>query len=172
MQQYVFNSSASNKSFQLKDAVKKILNNEYPVVVCIGSDLALGDSLGPLTGTKIKSAINGKCYVYGTLNSTVTAKESNVLCNNIKKLHPKSKILVIDAAVGKKEDVGLIKVQNYGIKPGLGVGKDLCEIGDVSIIAIIGEKEEMAKNLTNGVRLSFVNGISEKIASAITDLVC
>ncbi len=170
MQQFVFNSNSTFNGFGIKDALKKLLDNDFPVVVCIGSDLALGDSLGPLIGTKISSVLKGKCYVYGTLNSTVTAKECNTVCNNVKSLHPKSKIIAIDAAVGNVEDVGVIKVQNIGIKPGFGVGKDLKEIGDVSIIAIMGDKKDGLKNITSGIRLSQVNSISDKIASAIIDL--
>ena len=42
-------------------ALKKILKNsgEPPVVLCIGSDLSVGDSLGPVTGTKLKERLAG-----------------------------------------------------------------------------------------------------------------
>ena len=42
-----------------------------PVIVCIGSDLAIGDSLGPVTGSLLKHKTQGlNAYVYGT-NSNV-----------------------------------------------------------------------------------------------------
>ena len=39
-----------------------------PVILCIGSDLAVGDSLGPVTGTMLQKkdgSFSG--YIYGTL---------------------------------------------------------------------------------------------------------
>ena len=45
-----------------------------PVILCVGSDLSVGDSLGPVTGTKLKQALAGlNCYVYGTLAKPITA---------------------------------------------------------------------------------------------------
>ena len=39
-----------------------------PVVLCIGSDLAIGDSLGPITGTMLGQKVSGGgIFVYGTL---------------------------------------------------------------------------------------------------------
>ena len=47
-----------------------------PVVVCVGSDLAIGDSLGPITGSMLKHKTQGlNTYVYGTLSAPITAKE-------------------------------------------------------------------------------------------------
>ena len=59
-------------------ALKKMLaaNNANPVILCIGSDLSVGDSLGPVTGTKLKEKLkNLNCYVYGTLAKPITAHE-------------------------------------------------------------------------------------------------
>ena len=47
-----------------------------PIILCIGSDLVLGDSLGPLIGTLLLKR-NVEAYVYGTLGSPITAKEVN-----------------------------------------------------------------------------------------------
>ena len=47
-----------------------------PVVVCVGSDLAIGDSLGPIVGSMLKYKTQGlQLYIYGTLAAPVTAKE-------------------------------------------------------------------------------------------------
>ena len=51
-----------------------------PVIVCIGSDLAIGDSLGPITGSMLKYKTQGLgVFVYGTLATPVTAKEIKYL---------------------------------------------------------------------------------------------
>ena len=58
-------------------SLKKLLPTfRMPVILCIGSDLSVGDSLGPVTGTKIKEKLRGlDCYVYGTLSKPITAHE-------------------------------------------------------------------------------------------------
>lgn len=80
-----------------------------PVFVCIGSDLVLGDSLGPLIGTLLRKK-NLSSYVYGTLNFPITAKEVEYARVYLKQMHPESIIMAIDAAIGPNDDVGLIKI--------------------------------------------------------------
>ena len=60
-----------------------------PVVVCVGSDLAIGDSLGPVTGSLLKYKTQGvNCFLYGTLAAPVTAKEIKYLRSFLKKNAP------------------------------------------------------------------------------------
>ena len=84
-------------------SLKKILatSENPPVVLCIGSDLSVGDSLGPVTGTKIKEKLNGlNCYIYGTLAKPITAHEVKYMNDFLRATHPQSQIIAIDAAVG------------------------------------------------------------------------
>ncbi|MBR5439265.1 MAG: spore protease YyaC [Clostridia bacterium] len=168
MTKFVFNSANYLEFYPLSSCLKQLINNNfYPVFVCFGSDLSIGDSLGPKIGQILLNNLEGKCYVYGTLKSTITAKEANTVSDLIRKLHPKSTIIAIDAAVGNKYDVGLVKLFNDGLKPGLGVNKDLNKIGDVSIIAIIGEKNEFNKNLFTKASVSFIENLSKLISKSI-----
>ena len=169
MIKYVFNSTNYLEFYPLSCCLKRLFNGNFPVFVCFGSDLSVGDSLGPKIGYNLLNNLNGKCFIYGTLNATVTAKEADVVYSNIKRLHPKSQIIAIDAAVGNKSDIGLIKVFDDGIKPGLGVNKDLNKFGDVSIIAIIGEKEEFNKNILDGVSVSFIENLTNVISKGIIE---
>lgn len=140
--------------------------NKRPIFICIGSDLVLGDSLGPLVGTFLKNK-NVQSYVYGTLNYPITAKEVEYARTYLKQMHPNSITVAIDAAVGNNQDVGLIKVQNKGLKPGLGVEKNLGIVGDVSIIGVVAGKSQQNYNLFNLTRLNLIYSMSEKIASGI-----
>ena len=125
----------------LTDALNQVNPiNKTPVVICVGTDLVVGDSLGPLIGTMIKKS-GVDAFVYGTLNNLVTAKDIPRLNERIRKTHPKSPILVVDAAVGEDSDVGMIRVIDNGIKPGLGVNKDLEKIGDYSVIGVVAKKD-------------------------------
>ena len=140
--------------------------NKKPILICIGSDLVLGDSLGPLVGTFLKSK-NVQSYIYGTLNFPITAKEIEYARTYLKQMHPESITIAIDAAVGNDEDVGLIRVVNKGLKPGLGVEKNLGVVGDISIAGIVAAKSNKNYNLFNLTRLNLVYKMAREIADGI-----
>lgn len=158
-----FNKNAENSIFC---NLEEILKYRTPIFVCIGSDLVLGDSLGPLVGTLLKKK-NKNALIYGTLNYPITAKEITYAKDYIKTAHPNSIIISIDAAIGLEDDIGVIKIKDSGIKPGLGVDKDLEEIGDISIIGIVASKSKNHNNLYNLTRLNLVYKLAETIANGI-----
>lgn len=145
--------------------------NTLPVIVCIGSDLAVGDSLGPIAGTLIKHKTQGlHTYIYGTLSSPVTAKEISYVRKFLKETHKNAPVLAIDAAVGESGDVGLIKLTDSPLKPGAGANKKLGAIGDISILGIVAEKSLLSYGIFNTTRLALVYAMAEKISEAVGDL--
>ena len=144
--------------------LEKCLNKAVSSIVLlfIGSDCNVGDSLAPICGELIK-VNNKKVFLYGSLNIPITAKEAPFMAEFVKKAHPGSLVVAIDAALGKSDDVGLIKVHNGGIKPGLGVNKDLPMVGDVSIIGVLAEKTAENGGF-KGVRLNTVYEMAKIIA--------
>ena len=78
--------------------------------------------------------------------------------------------MAIDAALGKKEDIGYLKLTDSAIKPGLGVDKELSEVGTSSIIGIVEEKVYGKKYLSS-VRLSIVYDEAQVIVDAINEYV-
>jgi putative sporulation protein YyaC len=164
----VFNEFTKDGIFQ---ALNQLNNkNKKPIIICIGSDLVLGDSLGPLVGTILKKK-NSDLYVYGTLNNPVTAKDVDVVRKNVKIMHPNTICIAIDASIGDVDDVGIIKVINKGLKPGLGVNKNLGVIGDVSIIGVVASKSLQNYNLYNLTRLNLVYKMAEQIADGIINFI-
>ncbi len=143
-----------------------------PVVLCIGSDLAIGDSLGPLTGTMLRRQEGFRGFVYGTLRSPVTAKEIGYVESFLRKTHPRSKIIAVDAAVGEEADVGLIKVIGGPLRPGSGANKKLGKVGDASILGIVARKSAFSYSLLNLTRLNMVYAMAETISSAIGAYAC
>lgn len=140
--------------------------NKKPIIICIGSDLVLGDSLGPLVGTMLVRR-TAPAYIYGTLGSPITAKEVACAKTQLKLFHPESFAIAVDAAVGNADDIGLIKVTNRGLKPGLGVDKNLGVLGDCSIIGVVAEKSAQNYNLFNLTRLNLIYKMAEKIADGV-----
>ena len=137
-----------------------------PIILCIGSDLAIGDSLGPVVGTMLKK----KGYhgaVYGTLKNPVTAKEVKYVNNFLARTHPGAPVIAIDAAVGEETDIGLIKVTDVPLKPGSGANKRLGKVGDVSILGIVANRTAFSYAVLNLTRLNMVYGMAEAVSDAI-----
>lgn len=142
-----------------------------PVIVCVGSDLAIGDSLGPITGSMLRYKTQGlNVFVYGTLAAPVTAKEIKYIRTLLKETHGNSQILAVDAAVGEEGDIGLIKINDSPLQPGAGANKQLGNIGDISILGIVAEKSVANYGLLNTTRLNLVYTMSEIISDGIAAL--
>lgn len=168
---YAFHCYNSMAGTGLMMALSKLLGplQAPPVVLCIGSDLTIGDSLGPLTGTLLRRrGLPG--YVYGSLKAPVTAKEVKYLGEFLKKTHPKSKIIAIDAAVGDESEIGLIKVSDVALRPGSGANKRLGKVGDVSVLGIVTKKTDFSYAMLNLTRLNTVYSMADTITRAVEAL--
>ena len=166
MKIYCVNYNTSQSEIKLSLALSDILGKKLPIIVCIGTDAVQGDALGPMVGSFLNSSLKGKTYIFGTLNKPITAKEVGCVAEFIKSVYPNTPVLAIDAALGKKEEIGIVKVMDTPVKPGLGVDKNLSAIGTCSIIGVVEEKYN-GKNLLNSVRLSLVYNQAKLIASGI-----
>ncbi len=138
-----------------------------PVVLCIGSDLAIGDSLGPLVGTMLKQSGDFHGYVYGTLKNPITAKEVKYVNDFLRKTHPNAPVIAVDAAIGEETDVGLIKVTSDSLRPGSGANKKLGKVGDASILGIVAGKSAFSYEMLNLTRLNMVYSMAEAVSEAI-----
>ena len=142
-----------------------------PVVVCVGSDLAIGDSLGPLVGSMLRFKTQGLgAYIYGSLSSPVTAKEVRYIGRFLKRTHADRQIIAVDAAVGEESDVGLIKVNDLPLKPGSGASKDLGKFGDITVMGVVAEKSIGNYALLHSTRLRLVYKMAEQISDALASL--
>ena len=147
------------------------IENAPPVIVCIGSDLAIGDSLGPITGSMLKFKTQGvRTFIYGTLASPVTAKEIRYMRTFLKETHKNSPIIAVDAAVGNEGDIGLIKLNDSPLHPGAGANKRLGALGDISIMGIVAEKSVSNYALLNTTRLNLVYSMAEIISNGVASL--
>lgn len=142
-----------------------------PVIVCIGSDLAIGDSLGPIVGSMLKFKTQGLgVFIYGTLSAPITAKEIGYMRTFLRETHKNNPVIAIDAAVGDAGDIGLIKLNDAPIMPGAGANKQLGSIGDISVMGIVAEKSVGNYGLFNTTRLNLVYSMAEIISDGIASL--
>ena len=140
---------------------------EDTIIVCIGTDRCVGDSLGPMIGTLLEKDESFNHNVYGTLKKPIHALNISDEVETIKAKHPNQPILAIDAAVGCPENIGQIKLKKGSIRPGAGVGKELVKVGDYALYGVVDVSNERRILLPNNVRLSFVMDMAEVISSAI-----
>jgi putative sporulation protein YyaC len=154
----------------LKTALTHIFNGKVPIIVCIGTDAVAGDSLGPIVGSMLKEKILGKTFIFGSLDSTVTAKDVTAVSRFLNSVYVDYPILAIDAALGKKEEIGNVKLSDQPVKPGLGVNKDLSLLGTASLIGVV-EQKLGGQNLLSSVRVSLVYKMAEIISSAVSEYV-
>lgn len=148
-------------SYFLKDYI-----NSNTIIVCIGTDRCIGDCLGPLVGTMLKEKYF-PLPVYGTVSSPIHALNLEQRLTEIKILHPKSNILGIDACLGEKDSIGEIHCRDYPIHPGKGVGKNLPDVGDSSIIGIVDSSDSDEIFTNRNIRLSFVLDIAKTIVHSL-----
>jgi len=139
------------------------------VVLCIGSDRLTGDSLGPLVGHHLTVSHGADTFVYGTLERPVTAKNLTDTIAFLKTRHSRSLVLVVDAALGQSEDIGVIRITRGGLNPGAGVDKVLPRVGDISITAVVASLDGDKRLSLAGTRLSLVYNLSLTISLAIAE---
>ncbi len=168
----LLNFDLQKKQRKKKGAGMRLTQKEQPpVVLCVGSDLAIGDSLGPIVGSMLKYKTQGlNLFIYGTLAAPVTAKEIKYVRRFLEETHGGNQVVVVDAAVGEKSDIGLIRLTDKPLAPGIGAGKRLGEVGDISIMGIVAEKSLANYGLFNTTRLNLVYSMAEIISSALASL--
>lgn len=142
-----------------------------PVILCIGTDRLIGDSLGPLVGTLLERS--GRCGfpVYGTLSDPVHALNIEEIHVKIKKKHPDSLVIAVDASLGAPCRVGCVSLRPGSLHPGAGVNKRLTAAGDISITGITGAETAHPYLALQTARLSTVMEMAEDICGCLLECV-
>lgn len=107
-----------------------------PIILCIGTDRATGDCLGPLVGEQLQNRA-GSFHVFGSLSSPIHALNIRDAISHIQKKYDHPFIIAVDASLGMRSHVGLVTLSDGPISPGKGVQKKLPAIGDISITGIV-----------------------------------
>ncbi len=136
--------------------------NKEIVVVCIGSDRATGDALGPIVGHFLATQ-QKNFHLYGTLENPVHAKNLEAALSLIHTSHPNSIIIAVDASLGIAEHVGYITVGEGSLSPGVGVAKSLPAVGDLFITGIVNLSGFGGQMLLQTTRLNLVMHLADFI---------
>ncbi len=155
-------------------ALQKLTAKEKraPVVVCIGSDLVSGDSLGPVVGTMILKKTEKKgILLFGSLDCTVTAREIKYLNYFLKATFKDRLVVTVDAAVGRGDEVGLIKISDSPLRPGSGINKKLGEVGNINIQGVVAEKTPLLERTLKEVRMNMIYKMADVISDSLSDYI-
>ena len=100
----IMSFDVENENFSLciaKTLEKYLISPAKSVILLfVGSDSNIGDSLAPICGSLFECDACG-VFAYGSLLSPITAREVPFAVEFIKSAHPDSLIVVVDAAIGK-----------------------------------------------------------------------
>lgn len=166
-----FTLQSPGSTFDLATGIRSLIREVKPagsevVVVCIGSDRSTGDSLGPLTGSKLQ-AMHRYPHVFGTLDEPVHATNLSDTLTVLQQRYETPFLLAVDACLGRLDSVGCITIGRGALKPGAAVKKELPPVGDVYITGIVNVGGFMEHLVLQSTRLQLVMKMAETIASAI-----
>ena len=122
---------------QLRSIMQEAATSHHDLVIlCIGTDRSTGDSLGPLTGSKLRS-FNPYPHIYGTLDDPIHASNLHDNIQSIQTNFSHPFIIAVDACLGRLESVGCVSLGRGSLKPGAAVKKDLPAVGDAYVSGIV-----------------------------------
>jgi len=167
-----YNSKQLSSSYEfgnqlLEKICRQRSSNQPLVFLCIGSDRATGDSLGPIIGYKLKQRRLSCAYVYGTLEHPVHAKNLSDVIREIHDTFDRPFIVAIDASLGKASHVGYFTLGEGALKPGAGVGKELPQVGNLYVTGIVNLSGFLENSLLQTTRLHTVMNLADKISTGI-----
>lgn len=141
--------------------------NKMIIFLCIGSDRATGDCLGPIIGYKLSTQPFFKYKIYGTLKEPVHAKNLSATIEEIYNQYDNPCIVAIDASLGRSNHVGYITLGEGTLKPGAGVNKMLPHVGDIFITGIVNFSGTLDQMLLQTTRLNIVMDLADFICFGI-----
>lgn len=146
---------------------EKLCKKKELVLLCIGSDRATGDCLGPIIGYKLSRLSYPGFYVYGTLAEPVHAKNLGDTIKKISQNHPHAAIVAIDASLGTNRHIGYITLGEGSLCPGIGVEKELPAVGDIFITGIVNISGVLNNMVLQTTRLDIVMQLADFICLGI-----
>lgn len=136
------------------------------IYLCIGTDRATGDCLGPLVGSRLKS-LSPQSRIFGTLETPVHATNLQEALDEITGSYDNPFIIAVDACLGNAERIGYINVRRGSLKPGTALNKSLPEVGDFHISAVVNVGGFFEHMVLQNTRLFIVYQMADIIAKGL-----
>jgi putative sporulation protein YyaC len=169
---YSYHFEDPGSIIQLEHSILSFLSIHNPdylrevVYLCIGTDRATGDCLGPLVGTRLQM-LSRQINLLGTLESPVHAVNLHDQLNKLAENYYNPCIVAIDACLGNVDRIGFINVKEGGLKPGTALKKTLPEVGDFHISGVVNVGGFLEHLVLQNTRLHTVYKMAETISKGI-----
>jgi len=171
---YSIDATKPGAAVAVRDALVLCLASENTrrelVFVCIGTDRATGDSLGPLTGHKLAERVQKKVAIYGTLEVPVHARNLRESMDMIQNRHKNPLVIAVDACLGLYARVGWLTVARRPIWPGAALRKGLPCVGDISVMGTVSGGVAAEMSALQNTRLYTVMKMADAIADGIAEV--
>ena len=172
MKTFYYNINENRSLYQFYRQLELLITDveksfERVVLICIGSDRATGDSLGPMIGYKLSRYERPNLIIYGTLEEPVHAKNLEETLLEIDHTYTNSAVIAIDASLGQSDHVGYVTLAKGALSPGIGVNKNLPQVGDLHITGIVNTSGFANQIMLQTTRLSTVMALADFISMGI-----
>ena len=137
-----------------------------PVYLCVGTDRATGDCLGPLVGTRLQ-ALSPTINLFGTLEKPSHAINLQSVMEEINSRFANPLVIAVDASLGSPDRIGYINVRPVSLKPGTALNKVLPKVGDFHISAVVNVGGYLEQMILQNTRLYGVYMMAELIARSL-----
>ena len=151
--------------YKFKEDIKS--QNRPIIFLCIGTDRATGDSLGPLIGYKLKDLSQKNIYIYGSLEYPIHSVNLVEILNKIKCNFKNPFIIGIDASLGDVQQIGKIFIEDLPLHPGLALNKNLPEVGEMNIKGVVNISGSLDFMMLQNTRLFVVMSLADCISNGI-----
>lgn len=146
------------------------------VFVCVGTNKLIEDSFGPMVGDLLTCNFYKYPHikVLGTMKKPVHFNNAPIFLDYLK--CNKSKIILIDSALGKYEDIGNTYINLGGTEIGKAFGKSYYFPANFNIKTVVGVQEEnhlgksRIKNFEKKRSLEQIRKMAQKVAQQVTSI--
>lgn len=156
-----------NQFVQVLERKLKVEKGKKIIFLCVGSNKVIGDSFGPVVGSKLSEKLekNGNIKIIGNMLKPIYKQNLKSTLNIVNKIENKYLIL-IDSAVSENEYVGNIFISDNSIEFGKSIGSGIKALGDINI------KAGVCSNLYNSNKNFYqLKNVSKELINELSDIV-
>lgn len=156
-----------------REVMKKFSNI---VILCVGTNKLVGDSVGPIVGQKLTRLLNKKenIKIYGNTKKNLNLKNAKQVLEEINRIYSKPFIITIDATLGPKEIIETIIISKGELEIGEALGHSIKYFSNINIKAIVGEYQtNIQKNFEtlNRIERKRIHQLSNQITYQVCQMV-
>lgn len=156
-----------------REVMKKFSNI---VILCVGTNKLVGDSVGPIVGQKLTRLLNKKenIKIYGNTKKNLNLKNAKQVLEEINRIYSKPFIITIDATLGPKEIIETIIISKGELEIGEALGHSIKCFSNINIKAIVGEYQtNIQKNFEtlNRIERKRIHQLSNQITYQVCQMV-